>query len=152
MGVRKDLRGCNSASRAPLGLGGTMRNPRLSERLLWVMVFGFVLLLLSGQLIAGVTASISGTVTDASGAVVVGASVTATNVETGVATTQTTNGQGFYSFQGLPLGKYTLDVQQTGFKSYRQTGLVVDVNSALVIDVPLQVGTTSEKVEVSSAA
>ncbi len=82
----------------------------------------------------------------------VGATVTASNVETGVATTQTTNGQGFYSFQALPLGKYTLDVQQTGFKSYRQTGLVVDVNSALVIDVPLQVGTTSEKVEVSSAA
>jgi hypothetical protein len=123
----------------------------LSARLLVALVFGLILLL-SGQLIAGVTASISGTVTDASGAVVVGATVTATNVETSVATTQTTNGQGFYSFQALPLGKYTLDVQQTGFKSYRQTGLVVDVNSALVVDVPLQVGTTSERVEVTSAA
>jgi len=128
-----------------------MRIPRLSERLLVVLVFGFVLLL-SGQLIAGVTASISGTVTDATGAVVVGATVTATNVDTGVATTQTTNGQGFYSFQALPLGKYTLDVQQTGFKGYRQTGLVVDVNSALVVDVALQVGAAAEKVEVSSAA
>ena len=86
------------------------------------------------------------------GAVVVGATVTVTSVETGLATTQTTNGQGFYSFQALPLGTYTLDVQHTGFKAYRQTGLVVDVNSALVVDVPLQVGTTSEKVEVSSAA
>src|ERR1700719_105147 len=132
-------------------LGGTMRIPRLSERLLVVLVFGFVLLL-SGQLIAGVTASISGTVTDATGAVVVGATVAATNVDTGVATTQTTNGQGFYSFQALPLGKYTLDVQQTGFKGYRQTGLVVDVNSALVVDVALQVGAAAEKVEVSSAA
>jgi hypothetical protein len=128
-----------------------MRNRRLSARLLVVLVFGFILLL-SGQLIAGVTASISGTVTDPSGAVVVGATVTATSVETGLATTQTTNGQGFYSFQALPLGTYTLDVQHTGFKAYRQTGLVVDVNSALVVDVPLQVGTTSEKVEVSSAA
>jgi Carboxypeptidase regulatory-like domain len=128
-----------------------MRIPRLSERLLVVLVFGFVLLL-SGQLIAGVTASISGTVTDATGAVVVGATVTATNVDTSVATTQTTNGQGFYSFQALPLGKYTLDVQQTGFKGYRQTGLVVDVNSALVVDVALQVGAAAEKVEVSSAA
>jgi len=128
-----------------------MRNRRLSARLLVVLVLCFILFL-SGQLIAGVTASISGTVTDATGAVVVGATVTATSVETGLATTQTTNGQGFYSFQALPLGTYTLDVQQTGFKAYRQTGLVVDVSSALVIDVSLQVGTTSEKVEVSSAA
>jgi Carboxypeptidase regulatory-like domain len=128
-----------------------MRSPRWSERLFVVLVFGLVVLL-SGQLIAGVTASISGTVTDATGAVVVGATVTATNVATSVATTQTTNGQGFYSFQALPLGTYTLDVQQKGFKSYRQTGLVVDVNTALVIDVPLEVGAASEKVEVSSAA
>jgi hypothetical protein len=123
-----------------------MRIPRLSERLLAVLVFGLALLL------ASVTASISGTVTDATGAVVVGATVTATNVETSVATTQSTNGQGFYSFQALALGTYTLDVQQTGFKAYRQTGLVVDVNSALVVDVALQVGAASEKVEVSSAA
>ncbi len=128
-----------------------MQNRRLSARLLVVLLFGFILLL-SSRLIAGVTASISGTVTDPSKAVVVGATVTATNVETGVATTQTTNGQGFYSFQALPLGTYTLDVQQTGFKAYRQTGLVVDVNAALVVDVSLQVGAASEKVEVSSAA
>jgi hypothetical protein len=128
-----------------------MRIPRLSERLLAVLVFGLALLL-GRQVIASVTASISGTVTDATGAVVVGATVTATNVETSVATTQSTNGQGFYSFQALALGTYTLDVQQTGFKAYRQTGLVVDVNSALVVDVALQVGAASEKVEVSSAA
>src|SRR6516165_421644 len=58
------------------------------------------------SLYAGVTASISGTVTDASGAAVAGATVTATNVDTGVVTTQTTNAQGYYSFQALPLGKY----------------------------------------------
>jgi hypothetical protein len=128
-----------------------MRSTRLSERLLVVLVFGFVLLL-GDQLIAGVTASISGTVTDSTGAVVVGAAVTATNVATSLATTQTTNGQGFYSFQALPLGTYTIDVQQKGFKAYRQTGLIVDVNTALVVDVALQVGSASEKVEVSSAA
>ena len=102
-----------------------------------VLVFGFILLL-SGQLIAGVTASISGTVTDASGAVVAGATVTATNVGTGLATTQTTNGQGFYSFQALPLGTYTLDVQQTGFKALPPDGTRgLDVNSALVVDVDI---------------
>ncbi len=109
-------------------------------------------LCLCSQLLAGVTASISGTVTDPSGAIVAGATVTATNVETGVATTQPTNASGYYSFQSLPLGTYTIDVAQTGFKEYAQTGLVLDVNSALVVDVKLQVGASSEKVEVSSTA
>jgi hypothetical protein len=116
-------------------------------------VFVFALALcLCGQLFAGVTASISGTVTDPSGAVVAGATVTATNIDTGVATTQSTNTAGFYSFQSLALGNYTIDVNQGGFKQYAQTGLVLDVNSALVIDVKLQVGAATEKVEVSSTA
>ena len=116
-----------------------------------ILVFA-LLLFACGRLLAGVTASISGTVTDPSGAVVAGATVTATNVETGVVTTLTTNSQGFYSFQSLPLGTYTINVQQNGFKGYAQTGLLLDVNSALVIDVQLQVGTTTEKVEVSADA
>jgi len=61
--------------------------------------------LFCGRLNAGVTASISGTVTDASGAAVVGATVTATNVDTGVAFTQNTNGQGYYSFPVAAAGK-----------------------------------------------
>src|SRR5271170_1734303 len=127
-----------------------MRFTRLGK---YCSVLAFALLLFTcGRLLAGVTASISGTVTDPSGAVVAGATVTATNVETGVATTLTTNAQGFYSFQSLPLGNYTISVQQSGFKGYAQTGLVLDVNSALVIDVKLAVGATTEKVEVSADA
>jgi len=111
-----------------------------------------VVLLLCGQLLAGTTASISGTVKDSSGAAIVGATVTATNVDTAIKTTQSTNGQGYYSFQSLPYGKYTIDVVQSGFKSYAETGLVLDVNSALVVDVKLQVGQVNEKVEVMSEA
>jgi hypothetical protein len=114
-----------------------------------VLSFAF-LLLACGQIFAGVTASISGTVTDATGATIAGATVTATNVDTGLTNSQSTNGQGFYSFQSLPLGKYTIDVERTGFKAYRQTGITLDVNAALVVDVALQVGQASEKVEVSS--
>ncbi|MGA6979981.1 MAG: carboxypeptidase-like regulatory domain-containing protein, partial [Candidatus Sulfotelmatobacter sp.] len=58
-----------------------------------------IVLFAAGRAIAGVSASISGTVTDPSGAVVAGAMVTATNVDTGVVATQSTNAQGFYSFQ-----------------------------------------------------
>lgn len=106
----------------------------------------------TGRLIAGVTASISGTVTDPSGAVVAGATVSATNVDTGVVTSRTTNAQGFYSFQSLVPGTYTIEVEQSGFKAYTQKGLVLDVNMEVPVDVKLQVGQTSEKVEVSSAA
>jgi Carboxypeptidase regulatory-like domain len=127
-----------------------MRSTRVGKYLS-VLIFALALFT-CGRLLAGVTASISGTVTDPSGAVVAGATVTATNVDTGVATTLTTNAQGFYSFQSLPLGNYTISVQQSGFKGYAQTGLVLDVNSALVIDVQLQVGSTAEKVEVSADA
>ncbi|HTV60882.1 MAG TPA: TonB-dependent receptor [Verrucomicrobiae bacterium] len=114
----------------------------------FVLAFAFVL---CGKLFAGVTASISGTVKDASGAVVPGAAVVATNVDTGIATTLHTNGDGYYSFPTLAVGNYTIDVTQTGFKAYHQSGLVLQVNQALVIDVSLEVGASAEKVEVSSS-
>jgi Carboxypeptidase regulatory-like domain len=121
------------------------------EKIVGVLALLFTLTM-CGQLFAGVTASISGTVTDVSGGVVAGATITATNVATGVVSTISTNGAGYYSFQSLPLGTYTIDVTQTGFKEYAQTGLVLDVNSALTVDVKLQVGAATEKVEVSSDA
>jgi hypothetical protein len=117
----------------------------------WGLIIA-VFSLASGLAFAGVTASISGTVKDPSDASIVGATVTATSIETGIKTTQSTNSQGFYSFQSLPLGKYTIDVQHAGFKGYTQTGLVLDVNSALVVDVKLQVGQVNERVEVASEA
>ena len=116
-----------------------------------VLLFALAIFCAS-RLYAGVTASISGTVTDASGAAVVGASVTATNVDTGVATTLTTNGQGYFSFQSLPLGKYTVEVQQTGFKTIRRVDIILQVNDALVVDFTLQVGQKNETVQVQSDA
>jgi len=116
-----------------------------------VLLFVFVLLI-CGQIFAGVTASISGTVKDSSGAAIAGAVVTATNTGTGIAQTQNTNGQGYYSFQSLPLGKYTIDIQQKGFKAYRQTEITLDVNDARTVDATLQIGQTSEKIEVAADA
>jgi len=101
---------------------------------------------------AGVTASISGTIKDPSGASVVGATVSATNVGTGITQTQTTNDQGFYSFQTLPVGKYTVEIRKPGFKEYRQTDITIDVNSAIPVDVVLQVGQITEKIEVAADA
>ena len=112
----------------------------------------FALLIAGGSAFAGVTASISGTVKDPSGATVAGASVTVVNDDTGIKQSQHTNAAGFYSFQSLPLGHYTIEVEQPGFRIYRQTGLVLDVNAALVIDVDLKVGEVKEAVEVQSEA
>ena len=101
---------------------------------------------------AKVDAGISGIVTDASGAVVTGASVQVKAVETGIVQRRQTNGDGFYAFVDLPPGHYNIEVSQTGFGTFRQTGILLDVNSAKVLNVKLNVGQISEKVEVSSAA
>jgi len=104
-----------------------------------VLIFVLVLLF-SGQLFAGVTASISGTVKDASGATVAGATVIATNTETGISQKETTNAQGYYSFPYLPVGTYDVSIQQTGFRAFHNTGIVLLVNDAAVVDASLQVG------------
>ena len=98
------------------------------------------------------TGSISGVVRDTSGASIPGAEVVALNTGTGVKRTVETNAEGFYSFEALPLGTYEVDVNKAGFKGYRETGLVVNVNSALVVDARLEVGEIRQQVSVSSTA
>lgn len=112
----------------------------------------WVSLLLLTSLYASINGSISGLVTDSSGAVVANAAITAINTQTGIKSTTRTDDKGFYSFPSLPIGTYDVDIQQTGFKSFRKTGLVLDANSALRADAALPVGTVSEKIEVQSNA
>jgi hypothetical protein len=97
---------------------------------------------------AGVGGSVSGTVRDESNAVVPGASVKATNVETGVQHQAATNGQGFYSFPNLPIGHYSIGMQKAGFQPYQRTGITLDADSALTVDAVLNVGETSDVVTV----
>jgi hypothetical protein len=99
---------------------------------------------------ASVTASISGTVTDPTGAVMPGVSVVAVNTETGIQTSTETNAAGFYNFPALPTGHYEIKITKTGFREYRQTGLVLDVNTALRIDATLNVGAVTQEVSVTS--
>jgi len=97
---------------------------------------------------AGITGSISGIVTDPTGAIVPGANVVATNVLTNVRSESKTDSQGFYNFPALAIGTYSVEVAVSGFKTYRQSGLVIDANSALRVDVSLQIGQTTEAVTV----
>ncbi len=100
---------------------------------------------------AAVGGSISGTVKDATGAVIPKATVTATDTDTGVQQTAVSNGTGAYSFPILPVGHYTLDVTATGFRPYRRTSVTIDVNSALLVDAVLEVGENQETITVEES-
>jgi hypothetical protein len=94
------------------------------------------------------TASITGTVTDPSGAEVPDAQVTVSNAEKGVTRTAPTNGSGDYLFAALPVGSYDLTVTAQGFKKYQAKGVTLRVAQQARADVTLQVGATQETVEV----
>jgi Carboxypeptidase regulatory-like domain len=94
------------------------------------------------------TASIRGTVTDTTGAVVPGATVTVNNEGTGFSRSTVTNASGSYSFAELPVGTYTVDVSLSGFKSVVRKGIVLNVADVHVEDAQLEAGGLNETVTV----
>jgi hypothetical protein len=120
----------------------------------------FVLLAVSAVTFIGVNAaaqsavsgSISGTVSDSSGAVIQKATVTITNTDRGEdIRTLTTNSAGFYTGGSLPLGTYTVKVAASGFKTDAVTGLVLHANDTLTVNRTLIAGGTNETVTVTAA-
>src|SRR6202163_3752176 len=101
---------------------------------------------------ADTVGSISGTVTDQTGAVIPDTTVSALNLDTTVVQTTKTNANGFYNFTALPVGRYEIEILRDGFKPYKRTGLVADVNSQLRADIVLSMGGQSEEVVVSDTA
>src|SRR5580698_6934777 len=97
---------------------------------------------------AGVGGRISGTVKDASGAVVTRATVSITNSDTGVRQVLASDDNGAYAFLNVPVGRYLLEVTADGFRPYQRTGIIIDANSALTIDAVLAVGGRSDAVTV----
>src|SRR5271163_3868565 len=127
-----------------------MRNFR---RLICVLAFATIALFTctnaSTQEIAG---SIRGTVLDASGATVSGASVTAIQTETGLVRTATTDSQGSYTLVELLVGHYRIEAEAKGFKKYIQEGISLDVNQTATIIIHLQVGIPTQEVRVQADA
>jgi len=97
-------------------------------------------------------AQISGNVTDQSGSAIPNAQVTMTETDKQAVHTAITNAQGQYVLPSLPVGPYRLEVKANGFKDYVQTGIVLQVNQNIQINAIMQVGSISEKVEVSATA
>lgn len=98
------------------------------------------------------TATVLGTVKDASGAVVAGASLTARNVDTNLTRTATTGSEGTYRFDSLPVGNYEIRAEQTGFKESVRSGLTFTVAQQAVLDFTLEIGEVAQQVQVSAAA
>src|SRR5581483_9298857 len=115
-----------------------------------IPVIGCLLFLVCGSLAQGqVSASVSGTVTDPSGALVSGASVTATNEDTGAIRTSITDSTGQYQLPALPIGHYEVRVQKTGFADEVRRGVNLLVGQDARIDLALRLGTSSQELTVN---
>jgi hypothetical protein len=101
---------------------------------------------------ADITGSISGVVTDPSGAVVPGAKVTATAMSTNVLATTVTDAKGFYAFPALSVDQYTVSVAQPGFSQFLMSAITINANSAVRVDIKLTIGRVASAVEVKSDA
>src|SRR6202048_4047562 len=100
-----------------------------------------------GQVVGG---TISGTISDKSGAVVANATVSLQNLATGVNTTVTTNAQGLYSLPNLLPGNYQQKVSAVGFETSIRNGIILTVGSQMVSNVEMKVGDVNETLEVSA--
>lgn len=125
----------------------------MSSNLFCIVMFGSVaLLLVLNQWVCAqsVSSSVLGSVQDVTGAVVPAADIVLTNLNTGVEQRTRTDDAGRYAIPSVPLGSYSLKVSKPGFRSYIVTQFKVVVAQKAVIDVTLQVGTTSQTVTVTA--
>lgn len=123
------------------------------KRIASILLSGLLLsALFCGVVFAQSTAQMSGAVKDQTGAVLPGVEVTATQTDTGIARTAVTDETGSYVLANLPLGPYRLEAALPGFRSYAQTGIVLQVGSNPVINAVLEVGQVSDQIEVQADA
>src|SRR3984957_14188546 len=111
----------------------------------------FIFLVGSVALGQDISSKITGTVTDASGAVISGATVTATETSWGTVYPTQTNSAGVYYLSPLPIGDYTLSVKASGFSSVQHPAFSLAMNQTARVDVAMTVGQASQTVEVSAA-
>ena len=116
-----------------------------------LLVFaGLAALAIPGSVFAqATTASIVGTVTDTTGAVVPSVTVTAIQVDTNFTRTATTDNSGKYVISLLPVGNYRVEITATGFKKFEQSGIVLDLNRTARVDANLELGAMTQTISVT---
>jgi hypothetical protein len=115
----------------------------------------FAVLLISASTVRAQTvavAQVGGIVSDPAGMVIVGAQVSMTDTEKGQVHSTVTGAQGNYTLPNLPVGPYRLEVKAPGFKDYVQVGLELQVGNNIQVNVPMQLGSVTDRVEVTAAA
>ena len=117
-----------------------------------VSVCAMILVLTGSAAWAQATAELNGRVTDQSGGVLPGVTVTVTQTDTGFSRSAVTDDNGNYAIPNLPTGPYRLEVMLQGFRSYVQTGIVLQVAATPTINAVLSVGSLEETVSVEAAA
>ncbi|HET7213359.1 MAG TPA: carboxypeptidase regulatory-like domain-containing protein, partial [Terriglobia bacterium] len=128
-----------------------MRQGRLYLFVFALMAFVLAVVVpgLKAQTVSG---SISGVVTDPSGAAIPTASITLTNQDTGTVSKTSTNSSGVYGFPVVPVGHYSISVEARGFKTYVQSGITLLINQDMRVDARLAIGSAQQSVEVSAQA
>src|SRR3984885_4407584 len=132
-------------------LRGSLQMNRLRRCSLMIIAIAFFLFTAVATW-AAITGSISGVITDASGAVVQGVTVVVTSASTNAQHTTVTDSKGFYSFPALDVDTYDVSASQAGFRDFLEHGVKIDANSAVRVDIPLQVGAVNNVVTVQSNA
>ncbi len=122
----------------------------MNSRTRTLFVFAFFCIVVT-QMRADVTGTILGSVHDPSGATVVGAKVNATNIATNFVRETKSDSAGEYRLLALPPGKYRVSASATGFEQFTVTGIELNVNDQLRVDVDLKVGTVQESVTVEAS-
>jgi hypothetical protein len=98
------------------------------------------------------TSQIQGIVKDSTGAVIGGVEVKATQTDTGVSRTVISSEEGVYFLPNLPVGPYRVEASKSGFSTYAQTGIVLQVATTQTIDIVLKVGEIAQEVQVEANA
>ena len=116
------------------------------------LVLFAVLAFLGAAIYAQGTASVVGTVSDPTGAVVANANITITNLDNGFVRTTVSNGTGNFSARELPVGNYTVKAEAQGFKTFEQKNIALNVGAVVRVDPSLQIGTVGQTVSVEADA
>jgi hypothetical protein len=130
-----------------------MQSKKVLNSFVWLSVF-FLLFLTAGKTIHSqvTSATIHGTVTDASGAVVPDAKVTVTNTATNISTVTTTNKNGYFEQPALQVGAYQLSVESANYQKFTETGIQLAANENREINAKLSIGPSQTTVTVSASS
>src|ERR1700712_4389753 len=122
-----------------------------TKKYIAVALFLFVLMLASTATGQSNYGAVRGTITDAVGATLSNATVTLTSETTKIVRTTVANGSGEYAFSAVDPGKYKVSASMAGFKLAENTGVIVDSGNTIPLDLKLQIGATTEIIEVNAA-